>query len=147
MSSSMSRPLAMASSMKTGWDSKEFIVQPSFYSCLAVIKAVLDEEGKIKNFPGIVKDARWESEHKIGQYYDVRFEAQFFATDSGEYLMLRIIQPSGWHWIEDDGFGFNGNSSITLCATVDRNGNFTKIFELFSIDRTRYCHDFDEYVT
>lgn len=115
-------------------------------SCLDVIKVVLDEEGKIRNFPGIVKDERWESKHEIGQCYDVRFEAQFFAMEPGEYLMLWLIQPSGWHWVDDDGFGFNGNSSIMLYSVVDREGIFTKKFELFSIDGNRYCHDFDEYV-
>lgn len=80
--------------------------------CLDVIEAVLDEEGKIKNFPGIVKDERWEDKHRIGQCYDVRFEAQFFAMESDEFLMLWMIQPSGWHWVDEDGFGFTGDSVL-----------------------------------
>lgn len=111
-------------------------------SCLDIIKKVLDEEGKIRNFPGIIKDERWEKKHRIGQCYDVRFEAQFSSLKNGEFLMLWLIQPSGWYWVDDDGFGFSGDSSIMLYSVLDKNGNFTNKFKLFSIDQTRYCHEF-----
>lgn len=114
--------------------------------CLDIIKAVLDEDGKIENFPGLVKDERWESKHRLGQCYDVRFEALFYSLENDEYLMLWMIQPSGWHWADDDGFGFSGDSSITLYSVIDSNGKFTKEFELFSIDRKRYCDEFDRYL-
>lgn len=114
--------------------------------CLEIIQAVLDENGTIKNFPGLVKDERWEKKHRLGQCYDVRFEAQFHSLDSGEYLMLWTIQPSGWHWTDSDGFGFSGDSSITLYSVIDPEGRFTKPFELYRIDRTRYCTEFDSYV-
>lgn len=115
-------------------------------SCMDIIKAVLDEKGNIKNFPGIIIDERWESKHRIGQCYDVRFEAQFLAMENVEYLMLWMIQPSGWYWVDDDGFGFNGDSSITLYSIIDKNGNFLKKFQLFSINRYIYCHDYDQYL-
>lgn len=54
-------------------------------SCLDIIKKILDEKGQIIKFPGIVKDERWERKHRIGQCYDVRFEAQFFALENKEY--------------------------------------------------------------
>ena len=114
--------------------------------CLDIIAKVLDEDGKIKNFPGIIKDDRWEKKHRLGQCYDVRFEAQFYSLENGNYLMLWLIQPSGWHWVDDDGFGFSGDSSITLYSVVDPDGTFTKKFELFSIDQTRYCKEFDRYL-
>lgn len=115
-------------------------------SCLDIIRAVLDEDGKIKNFPGLVKEERWEQKHRLGQCYDVRFEAQFYSLENGAYLMLWLIQPSGWHWVDDDGFGFSGDSSITMYSVIDSSGAFTKKFELFSIDQTRYCKDFDRYL-
>ena len=115
-------------------------------SCLEIIQKVLDKEGKIRNFPGIAEDERWKQHHRIGQCYDVRFEAQFYSIEQNEYLMLWLIQPSGWDWVDDDGFGFSGDSSIMLYSVVDKNGMFMKEFELFSIDRVRYCHDFDEYI-
>lgn len=111
-------------------------------SCLDIIKAVLDESGNIKNFPGLVNDERWEKKHRLGQCYDVRFGAQFSPLEQNKYLMLWEIQPSGWHWVDDDGFGFSGDSSITLYSVIDSDGTFTKEFELYSIDRTRYCDEF-----
>lgn len=120
---------------------------PVFFSdlsCLDVIQAVLDEEGRIRNFPGLVKDERWVQKHRLGQCYDVRFEAQFYPLEQGEYLMLWMIQPNGWHWVDDDGFGFTGDSAIVLYSVTDKHGSFQKSFTLFSIDRTRYCQDFDQ---
>ncbi|MBQ8559709.1 MAG: hypothetical protein IJ439_07010 [Tyzzerella sp.] len=114
--------------------------------CLKIIQKTLDEEGKIRNFPGIIKDERWERKHRLGQCYDVRFEAQFYSLENEEYLMLWLIQPSGWYWMDDDGFGFSDDSSIMLYSVINKTGDFTKKFELFSIDQTRYCHEFDRYL-
>ena len=94
-----------------------------------------------------MKDERWKKEHHIGQCYDVRFEAQFFALDDDQYLMLWMIQPSGRNWADDDGFGFSGDSSIVLYSVIQKNGEFAKAFELFSIDKTKYCHEFDRYMS
>ncbi|MBP1581306.1 MAG: hypothetical protein J6A26_02755 [Oscillospiraceae bacterium] len=115
-------------------------------NCLEIIKAVLDEAGNIKNFPGITKDERWEKKHRLGQCYDVRFEAEFHALEQERFLMLWTIQPSGWHWMDSDGFGFSGDSHIMLYSIIDKQGAFEKPFELFSIDQTRYCHEFDHYL-
>lgn len=115
-------------------------------NCMEIIKAVLDEKGTIKNFPGMIKDERWESRHRIGQCYDVRFEAQFYAMENEEYLMLWMIQPSGWYWVDEDGFGFTGDPSIMLYSVLDKTGNFMKCFRLFSINGERYCHDYDAYL-
>ena len=54
-----------------------------------------------------------------------------------------MIQPSGWYWVDEDGFGFTGDSSITLYSVVDKDGGFTREFELYSIDKTVYCHEYD----
>ena len=121
---------------------------PVFFSdlsCLDIIEATLDDTGKIKKFPGIMEDERWKRKHRIGQCYDVRFEASFYAMDDQKYLMLWLIQPSGWEWVDDDGFGFSGDSSIMLYSIIDNRGNLKK-FELFSIDGVRYCHDYDQYL-
>lgn len=114
-------------------------------SCLDMIHQVLAEDGSIRNFPGIAEDARWRSKHRIGMIRDVRFEAQFYPI-GGSFLMLWLLQPNGWYWVDDDGFGFSGDSSIMLWSVIDEQGRFTREFSLFSIDSTRYCHDFDAYL-
>lgn len=60
--------------------------------------------------------------------------------------MLGLIQPSGWYWVDDDGFGFCGDSSITLYSVINKNGELEKKFEIFSINQTRYCNDYDRYL-
>lgn len=106
--------------------------------CLPIIEKVLNEDGKIVNFPGIEEDERWEKKMNIGLSKDVRFEAKFQRLSNEEYLMIWLIQPSGWEWADDDGFGFSGDASISLYSIIDKDGNFTKKFELYSIDSTKY---------
>ncbi len=137
--------------MNTGHAPTAFrlIKLPVFFSdesCLDIIEKVLDEKGAIINFPGYFDDERWKTKQKIGLFQDVRHEAQFHNMNNGTYLMLWLTQPSGWNWIDDDGFGFSGDSSIMLYSVLDENGNFLKQFKLFSIDHERCTHDFDEYL-
>lgn len=115
-------------------------------SCLRIIETVLDEKGNIRNFPGITEDETWKKKHRIGSHRDVRFEARFVALGDGNTLMQWLYQPDGWYWVDEDGFGFSGDSSIMLYSVIDGSGCFTKPFELFSIDAQRYCHDFDQYL-
>lgn len=111
--------------------------------CMKTIEAVLDADGKIRNFPGMEADGRWEKKQNIGIPRDVRFEAQFIALADGRTLMKWMTQPSGWEWMDDDGFGFSGDSSIMLYSVLDADGNFTMPFALYSIDGQRYCREFD----
>lgn len=142
----MSHPYMNIKNPETPYRLKDLNVFFQDMRCLDIIQTVLDENGNIRNFPGIVKDERWEQKHRIGPCRDVRFEAQFFHLENGTYLMKWLIQPSGWEWVDEDGFGFSGDSSIMLYSILDETGTFLKKFELFSIDRTRYCHDFDRYL-
>ncbi|MBO5373431.1 MAG: hypothetical protein J6A75_12070 [Lachnospiraceae bacterium] len=107
---------------------------------------MIDEDGCIRNFPGLIEDKRWIEKRRVGTFPDVRYEAQFYTLEKHEYLMLWLIQPDGWYWIDDDGFGFSGDSSIMLYSVMDVSGNFMKKFEIFSIDNTRFCHEFDKYL-
>ncbi len=111
-----------------------------------VIRKVLDENGKIINFPGYVEDKRWLSEMNVGFFPDVRYEAQFYSIKDGKYLMLWLIQPNGAYWADEYGFGRTDDSSIMLYSVVNENGEFEKAFELFKINREKYCNDYDEYV-
>ncbi|MBE6038430.1 MAG: hypothetical protein E7218_04425 [Anaerofustis stercorihominis] len=123
---------------------KDMDVFFSDMKCLDIIKAVLDENGNIKNFPGITEDERWQNKMNVRLFYDVRYEACFISLDDGTFLMKWIVQPNGWYWVDEDGFGFSGDSQITLYCIIDENGNFTKKFELYSIDNTLYADEYAE---
>ena len=93
-------------------------------SSLNIIEKVIDEEGKILNFPGIEEDERIETARKIGKIFDVRFEAVFTLLENGKTLM---------YWMDNDGFGITNDKRITLYSTIDENGNFLHKFRLYSI--------------
>lgn len=133
-------------STPTAYRAHELPVFLSHERCMPIVERVLDEKGNIIGFPGVVEDERWKSKQRVGLCPDVRYEAQFHALDGQEFLMLWLVQPSGWHWVDSDGFGFSGDSLIMLWSVLDGEGNFKKKFELFSIDQTRYCHQFDGYL-
>lgn len=113
--------------------------------CLEVICNVLDEKGNIKNYPGVIEDKRWTEKQRVRLFSDVRYEARFHCIDNNRFLMLWLVQPNGWYWVDEDGFGFTGDSSIVLCSVVNSEGVFEKKFELFSIDGDKYCSDYDQY--
>lgn len=84
-----------------------------------------------------------KKEHQIGQCFDMRFEAQFYSLEEGKNLMRWMIQPDGWYWADDDGFGCTTDKSITMYAVIGNNGEFIGPFTLFSIGNERVCHDYD----
>lgn len=130
----------------TAFRLKELSVFFSDERCLEIIEKVLDEKGNILNFPGILEDERWRAKQNVGLCPDVRYEAQFHCLDEGKFLMLWMTQPSGWHWVDEDGFGFSGDSPITLYSVLDANGNFEKQFALFRIGETQHCQDYDSFL-
>ena len=111
-------------------------------SSLNIIEKVIDEEGKILNFPGIEEDERIETARKIGKIFDVRFEAVFTLLENGETLMYWTVQPDGMYWMDNDGFGITNDKRITLYSTIDENGNFLHKFRLYSIGNEVFADEF-----
>ena len=114
--------------------------------CLPIIETVLDQEGNILSFPGVVEDKAWQNELRLGMHSHARFEAEFFALKDGRFLMLWLLQPDGMYWMDEDGFGMEADLSITMYTTLTKDAKFEKPFNLYCLDKTRLCRDFDEYV-
>lgn len=113
--------------------------------CLEVIEAVLEEDGRIKNFPGILEEESWLKKKRVALFPDVRYEAQFFPLEKGGYLMKWMIQPSGWYWADEYGFGRTSDESIVLYSILDAAGNFKQEFRLFSIGGRCYQPEFEAF--
>jgi len=114
-----------------------------FYStdCINVIQKVIDEKGNIINFPGIIEDERINKERRVEIFEDVRYEAEFKRLNDDTYLMIWLIQPNGFYWMDEDGFGIEDDKAISLYSLIDKNGNFMKLFELYQIGNLKYTNE------
>ena len=120
---------------------------PVFFNteeCFEIIQKVIDENGKFLHFPGIVNDERIDKERRVKLFEEIRYEADFYSLDNGNYLMIWLIQPDGMYWADEDGFGIEDDLPIQLYSIVDSNGNFIQAFELYCIGNTKYTDEFDE---
>lgn len=102
-------------------------------------KTIIDTEGRIIDFPGIVREKEWveylESEEYIKPV--VRFRTSFETHENG-YLMLWQIQPDGRYWEDEDGFGGTSDLEITLYTFLDNKGSFMQPFRAYKVGAHRY---------
>lgn len=103
-------------------------------------KMIIDSRGNIQNFPGVMKEDFWVK-HVAPNYLkqQVRFRSSFEKRENG-WIFLWQLQPDGWYWADEDGFGAEKDSEVILYTHVDLDGNFTGPFRLYSLDGTSYFH-------
>ncbi len=102
-------------------------------------KTIVDEHGKILNFPGI------EDSGKVRQIVDdpnclkpyTRYGGSFERRGE-EYIMLWTVQPDGRYWEDEDGFGGTSDEEVMMYALIDKKGRFKTPFRLYKVGRTRY---------
>ncbi len=96
-------------------------------------KVIVDDKGRIANFPGVVDDG-WKSEY-VYKNLDpvVKYITRFEPFGSDDYIMIWEIQPDGRYWEDDDGFGGDPDTEIVLYALIDKNGDFKGPFRTYSI--------------
>ena len=93
-------------------------------------KELVDSNGNILRFPGIVQEDFWVKEVSGNALRpQIRFRTSF-ERRKGKWIMLWQIQPDGRYWEDEDGFGGTNDEEVTLFTYVDENGNFTGPFEL-----------------
>ena len=101
-------------------------------------KMLTDSRGNIQNFPGMIKEDFWAKE--VAPNYlkpCVGFRSSFEKREDG-WLFLWQLQPDGWYWADEDGFGAEKDVEVILYTFVDLDGNFTGPFRLYSLDGTSY---------
>ncbi len=104
-------------------------------------KLLVDSQGNIQNFPGIVKEAFWMKE--VSPYAlkpQIRFRTEFTKRIQ-TWIMLWQIQPDGRYWADDDGFGMENEEEVILYTYIDMDGNFTGPFRIYEIGSHPYTMD------
>lgn len=104
-------------------------------------KMIIDSRGNIQNFPGIIKEEFWVKE--VAPNYlkqQVRFRSDFEKRENG-WIFLWQLQPDGWYWADEGGFGAENDSEVVLYTYLDLNGNFTAPFRIYKLDSRGYSLD------
>lgn len=104
-------------------------------------KMIIDPHGHIQNFPGFVKEEFWVKQvHHNYLKPQVCFRSSFEKRDRG-WIFLWQLQPDGWYWADEDGFGAENDSEVVLYTYLDRNGDFVAPFRIYQLDRRGYSLD------
>ena len=106
-----------------------------------VRKVIVDSFGIIQNFPGIVKEDFWVKEVAPNFLKEqVRFRSEFEKREDG-WIFLWQVQPDGWYWADEGGFGAEKDSEVVLYTYLDLNGDFTGPFRIYQLGNAGYSMD------
>lgn len=56
-------------------------------------------------------------------------------------VLLWQVQPDGYYWADEDGYGMTPDEEVTLYADIDETGHFTGPFRLYRIGRQKFAAD------
>jgi len=104
-------------------------------------KMIIDSRGNIQNFPGIIKEEFWVK-HVAPNYLkqQVRFRSDFEKRENG-WIFLWQLQPDGWYWADEGGFGAENDLEVVLYTYLDLNGDFTGPFRIYKLGNAGYSMD------
>lgn len=120
-----------------GYDSTVCFVDES----RGIRKKLVDSEGRIQHFPGIVREDHWVKEVSPNALKPrICFRTSFERRADG-WIMLWQIQPDGRYWADDDGFGMENDYEVTLYTYVNMNGNFTEPFRIYQVGDQEFTLD------
>ena len=101
-------------------------------------KMLVNQEGNIQNFPGIIRENFWVEEvTERSMEPKVRFRTYFEFQGNG-WTMYWQVQPDGRYWGDDGGFGIENDEEVILQASVDMDGCFTGPFRIYSMGSEKY---------
>lgn len=102
-------------------------------------RKIIDERGRIQNFPGIERGEWMKSlESETALHPVVRFRTSFERQKDGRCLVLWTVQPDGRYWEDEDGFGGTSDPEIILYTFLDGEGRFTGPFRVYKVGTKRY---------
>lgn len=92
-------------------------------------KQITSENGTFIEFPGVVESSwRQSLAHTLREQIEFVFS---YSRPSNEDALLDfrwMVQPDGWYYADDDGFGMENDEEIVLVTGLDRQGSFTGLF-------------------
>ena len=95
---------------------------PSFKRC------IVNGYGLIENFPGI-EEGDWIKELEFPLNNETQFRFWIYAYKDEKASVEWTLQPDGRYFEDEDGFGGEKCSEITLYSYIDTNGFFTEPFK------------------
>lgn len=101
---------------------------------------IVDEIGNFVNFPGI-EDEHLLKPHYTGTTIDpiVEFRSDFIRDNITGKLMIKWqLQPDGWFWADEGGFGAEKDDEIILYAFLTEDGKFEGPFRIYSVGKNKY---------
>ena len=77
-------------------------------------KVIVDSTGKIRNFPGIIKESFWYNEVSAQRLQPRVFFRLSFEKRDNMWVVFWTVQPDGRYWADDDGFGAEKEEEIVV---------------------------------
>lgn len=119
---------------RAGDDSSVYFVDES----RGIRKMLVDSEGRIQDFPGIVKEEFWVKEvSETAMNPQIHFRTSFNARNDG-WIMLWEIQPDGRYWGDEHDFGMDHEEEVILGTFVNMDGCFTGPFRIYKMGQKHY---------
>lgn len=92
-----------------------------------LVKEITDSSGRFLSFPGVIHGP-WE-ENLAGPFRpQVNFIAGIEPFRDGLACFRWMVQPDGFYYTDEDGFGAEDDEEIWLYALIDETGNFVTPF-------------------
>ena len=103
-----------------------------------LVKELTDSQGRFLRFPGVAPGP-WE-QTLVGTFQpQVNFVASIETFQNGFACFHWMVQPDGFYYTDEDGFGAEDDEEIWLFALIDDTGNF---ITPFSDNLPPSSHDF-----
>ncbi len=104
-------------------------------------KTIVNEKGRFIHFPGIenVKLVLSKMEtNRLNVPAVVSYRTEFNYQDNGHHLVIWTVQPDGWYWADEGGFGAEDDDEVRLYSYLDENGSFTIPFRIYNVGDHKY---------